>query len=99
MTQKDIKDFAKTLLRESDSKIQLMYGTNIKLFDKPEYKTLLVNCLKNQSITRDQLKITPSRLKQFDRGLFQPSPQIVFAKEGKAMKAKMKELMLANNHQ
>lgn len=46
-----------------------MYGTNIKLFDKPEYRTLLVNCLKSQSTTRDQLKITPSRLKQFDRGL------------------------------
>lgn len=66
--EKDIQNHVKALLKKSDEENQLMYGRNVKLFDKPDIRQLLISQLKDQNIGANQLKITPKTLKDFYRG-------------------------------
>ncbi|MGB6673260.1 MAG: hypothetical protein WBE34_12580 [Candidatus Nitrosopolaris sp.] len=67
--EKDIQSYIKTLLRESDKQFQLMYGRNVRLFDRPDTRQHLISQLRDYYITPDQLKISPKTFKYFDRGV------------------------------
>lgn len=69
LAEKQIQNFVKTLLKETDKQLQLMYGRNIKLFDKPDMRQLLVSHLKDKNTRPDQLRISPKVLKDFNRGI------------------------------
>jgi hypothetical protein len=67
--EKDIQNFAKRLLKEADKESQLMYGKNIKFYDKPYMRQLITNQLRDKNISPDQLKITPKGFKEFIRAI------------------------------
>ncbi len=70
-SERDIQNYAKKLLEESDKQIQLMYGRNIRLFDTQDMRkhlSNLTNQLRDHDIKPKQLKITPATLKFFNRG-------------------------------
>ena len=68
-TEKDVQHFVKTLLKESDKQRRLMYGTNVKVLDRPNMRQHLISQLRDHNFTPDQLKISPKTLKYFDRGV------------------------------
>ena len=69
MNKKHIKRFAKELLNDVDSEIQLMHGSNVRLFGTTKVTQQLIDILENLKVDAKLLKVTPRMVKDFQRGV------------------------------